>query len=93
MHALSTTLITKSMVKSNTLVYFVTQLDTCLHAEPDKTVSHFIVHIILHHKMVTPVPHAANTLKRLFSTNFTLKCTIQFILIKALRVLKITGET
>ena len=29
------------------------QLDTCLHAEPDKTISHIIVHIILHHKMVT----------------------------------------
>ena len=53
MHALSTTRYTKSMVKPNTLVYFVTQLDTCLHAEPDKTISHFIVHIILHHKMVT----------------------------------------
>ena len=49
MHALSTTLNTKSMVKPNTLVYFVTKL----HAEPDKTISHFIVHIILHHKMVT----------------------------------------
>ena len=53
MHALSTTLNTKSMVKPNTLVYFVTQLHTCPHAEPDKTVSHFIVHIILHHQMVT----------------------------------------
>ena len=53
MHALSTTLNTKSMVKPNTLVYFVTQLHTCPHAEPDKTTSHFIVHIILHHKMVT----------------------------------------
>ena len=46
MHALSTTLNTMSMVKANTLVYFVTQLHTCPHAEPDKTVSHFIVHII-----------------------------------------------
>ena len=53
MHALSTTLNTKSMVKPNTLVYFVTQLHTCPHAEPDKTISHFIVYIILHHKMVT----------------------------------------
>ena len=53
MHALSTTLNTKSMVKPKTLVYFVTQLHTCPHAEPDKTISHFIVHIILHHKMVT----------------------------------------
>ena len=53
MHALSTTLNTKSMVKSNTLVYLVTQLPTCPHAEPDKATFHFIVHIILHHKMVT----------------------------------------
>ena len=53
MHALSTTLNTKSMVKPNTLVYFVTQLHTCPHAEPDKTISHCIVHIILHNKMVT----------------------------------------
>ena len=53
MHALSNTLNTKSMVKPYTLVYFVTQLHTCPHAEPDKTISHFIVHIILHHKMVT----------------------------------------
>ena len=30
----------------------------------------------------------ANTVKRLFSANFILKCTIQFILIKALRVIK-----
>ena len=52
MHALSTTLNTKSMVKPSTLVYFVTQLHTCPHAEPDKTISHFIVYIILHHKMV-----------------------------------------
>ena len=50
MYALSTTLNTKSMVKPNTLVYFVAQLNT--------------------------------------SANFILKCTIQFILIKALRVLK-----
>ena len=42
----------KSMVKPNTLVYFGTQLHTCPHAEPDKTISHFTVHIILHHKMV-----------------------------------------
>ena len=53
MHAQSTTLNTKAMVKQNTLVYFVTQLHTCPHAEPDKNISHFIVHIILHHKMVT----------------------------------------
>ena len=52
MHALSTTLNAKSMVKPNTLVYFVTQLHTRLRAEPDKTISHIIVHIILHHKMV-----------------------------------------
>ena len=26
---------------------------TCPHAEPDKTISHIIVHIIFHHKMVT----------------------------------------
>ena len=51
MHALSTTFNTKSMVKPNTLVYFVTQLHTCLHAELDKTISYIIVHIILHHKM------------------------------------------
>ena len=68
MHALSTTLNTKSMVKPNTLVYFVTQLHTCPHAEPDKTISHFIVHIILHQKNGNsePVPHVANTVKRLF---------------------------
>ena len=53
MHALSTTLNTKSMVKPNTLVYFVTQLHTCPHVEPDKTISHFIVHIIIQNKMVT----------------------------------------
>ena len=41
------------MVKPNTLVYFVTKLHTCPHAEPDKTISQFIVHIILHHEMVT----------------------------------------
>ena len=35
-----------SMVKPNTLVYFVTQLHTCPHAEPDKSISHFILHII-----------------------------------------------
>ena len=34
-------------------MYFVTQLHTCLHAEPDKTISHIIVHMILQHKMVT----------------------------------------
>ena len=53
MHTLSTTLNTKSMVKLNTPVYLVTQLHTCLHAEPDKTISHIIMHMILHHKMVT----------------------------------------
>ena len=53
MHALSTTPNTKSMVKPNTLVYFATQLHTCLHAEPDKTISHIELHIILHHKIVT----------------------------------------
>ena len=53
MHTLSTTLNTKSMVKPNTLVYFVTQLHTCPHVEPDKTISHFIVHIIIQNKMVT----------------------------------------
>ena len=52
MHALPTILNTKSMVKPNSLVYFVTQLHTCPHAEPDKTISYFIVHIILHNKMV-----------------------------------------
>ena len=52
MHAPSTTLNTKSMVKPTTLVYFVTHLHTCPHAEPDKTISHFIVHILLHYKMV-----------------------------------------
>ena len=41
------------MVKPNTLVYFVAQLHTCLHAEPDKTISHIIGLMILHHKMVT----------------------------------------
>ena len=53
MHALSTTLNSKSMVKPNTLVYFVTRLHTCPHEEPDKTIAHFIAHIISHHKMVT----------------------------------------
>ena len=53
MHALSTALNTKSIVKPNTLVYFVTQLHTCPHAEPVKTISQFILHDILHHKMVT----------------------------------------
>ena len=53
MHAISTTLNTKSMVKPNAFVYFVTQLHTYPHAEPDKTISHFIVHIILRHKRVT----------------------------------------
>ena len=52
MHAPSTTLNTKSMVKSTTLVYFVAQLHTCPHAEPDKTIYHFIAHIFLHYKMV-----------------------------------------
>ena len=47
----TTTLNTKSMVKPNTLMYFVTQLHTCLHAEPDKTISHIIVQINLLHKM------------------------------------------
>ena len=42
---------TKSMVKPNALLYFMTQLHTCPHAEPDKTISHFIVHIIFHHKL------------------------------------------
>ena len=46
MHALSTTLNTKSIVEPNTLVYVVNQLNTCLHKEPDKTISHIIVHII-----------------------------------------------
>ena len=53
MHALSTTLNTKSMVKPNTLVYVVSQLHTCPHAEPNKTFSHTIVHMILHNKMGT----------------------------------------
>ena len=53
MHTLSTTLNTKSMVKLNALMYFVTQLHTCLYAELDKTIYHIIVHMILHHKMVT----------------------------------------
>ena len=89
MHALSTTLNTKSMVKPNTLVYFVTQLHTCPHAEPDKTISHFIVHIILHHKMVNLSRfHMRQIPEKTFSANFILKCTIQFILIKALRVIK-----
>ena len=65
MHALSITLNTKSMVKPHTHVYFVTKLHTCPHAEPDKTISHFIVHIILHHNSES-VPLAANTVKRLF---------------------------
>ena len=89
MHALSTTLNTKSMVKPNTLVYFVTQLHTCPHAEPDKTISHFIVHIILHHKMVNLSRFRMRQIpKKTFSANFILKCTIPFILIKALRVIK-----
>ena len=46
MHAPSTTLNTKSMVKPTTLVFFVAQLHTCPLAEPDKTISHVIVHII-----------------------------------------------
>ena len=66
MQALSNTLKTKSMVKPNTLVYFVIQLHTRPHAERDNTVSHFIVHIILHHGNSESVPHAANTVKRLF---------------------------
>ena len=41
------------MVNPNTLEYFVTQLHTCLHSEPDKTISQLIVHLILHHKMMT----------------------------------------
>ena len=41
------------MVKHNTLVYFVTELHICPHAEPDKTISHSIVHIILNPIMVT----------------------------------------
>ena len=53
MHALSTTPNTKYMVKPDTLVYFVTLLHTCLHVEPDKSISHIIMIIILHHKMVT----------------------------------------
>ena len=53
MHALSSTLNTKSMVNPNTLEYFVSQLHTCLHAETHKTISQLIVHIILHHKMMT----------------------------------------
>ena len=53
MHTLSTTLNTKSMVKLNTLVYCVTQLHTCLHADPDQTISHIIVYMILHNTMVT----------------------------------------
>ena len=89
MHALSATLNTKSIVKPNTLVYFVTQLHTCLHAEPDKAISHFIVHIILHHKMATLNRFRMRQYrKKTFSANFILKCTIQFILIKALVVLK-----
>ena len=52
MHALSTTLNTKYMVKPNTLLYFVTQLHTCLHAELDKTFSHIIMHITLHNKHI-----------------------------------------
>ena len=88
MHALSTTLNTKSMVKPSTLVYFVTQVLTCPHAEPDKTISHFIVHIILHHKMVTLSRVRMRQIPwKDFFRNFILKCTIQFILIKALRVL------
>ena len=47
------TTVTTPKVKPNTLVYFVTQLHTCLHAEPDKSISHFIVTILLHNKMVT----------------------------------------
>ena len=89
MPALSTTLNTKSMVKPNTLVYFVTQLRTCPHAEPDKTVSHLIVQIILHYKIVTLGQFACGKhRKKTFSANFILKCTIKFIRIKALRVLK-----
>ena len=53
MHAILTSLNTKSMVKPNTLVYLVTKLHTCLHSEPDKTIFHINVHIHLHHIMVT----------------------------------------
>ena len=53
MHALLTIPNTKSMVKINTIVYFVTKLHTCLHAEPDKTFSHIKEYIILHHKTAT----------------------------------------
>ena len=89
MHALSITLNTKSMVKPHTHVYFVTQLHKSPHAEPDKTISHFILHIILHHKMVTLSRFPMRQYrKKTFSANFILKCSIQFILIKVLRVLK-----
>ena len=70
-------------------MYFVTQLHTCPHAEPDKTISHFIVHIIFHHKMVTLSRFRMRKYRhKTFSANFILKYTIHFILIKALRVLK-----
>ena len=49
------------MVKPNTFVYFVTQLHTCPHAEPDKTTFHTILHIIVHLQMVS-----GNYCKKLF---------------------------
>ena len=87
MHVLLTALNTKSMIKPNSLVYFLAQLHTCLHAERDKTISHIIVYIILHHTMVTASRFRMQkyTIKRLYA-NYILKCTIQFLFIKTLRV-------
>ena len=57
------------MVKPNTLAYFVAQLHTCLHAEPDTAISHIIALMIGNCQSVL---HAANTVKRL-SANYVLK--------------------
>ena len=57
-----------------TLVYFVTQLHsiTCLHAERDKTISHIIVYIILHHTIVNTIEHAKKGLPFITLINGTL---------------------
>ena len=70
MHAPSTSLNTKSTVKPTTIVYFVAQLHTCPHAEPDKTISLLIVHILVHYTMVnvSRFRMQPNTVKRLGQT-------------------------
>ena len=51
MHALSTTLNTKSMLNQTPLC--TSWLNYILHVEPDKTISHIIGLMTLHHKVVT----------------------------------------